>query len=127
MAGFTVEEFCKYCDNGPLGFNNCSHQVKTYTPYTDQERYARRGFCGWACLEGLHVSIINEDPNYQGVKDLHIKITTTLRGDSKKIPISNLELLKKVVEGAKRKGVRVNRNLPSQSILDKLTQEINSQ
>ena len=132
MPQFTIEEFCKYCDHGALGLDNCSFKFRGKGSYgqtlpSDQERYVKRGFCGWASLEGLQVSIFNEDPNYEGVKNLHINIPRDSTIEGTKISVRELASIKKAVEEAKRRGAGANLIIPSPSVLDRLAQEAISQ
>ncbi len=42
-----IKEFCKYCDDGPNGLDDCDRHK--------QGRYAFREWCGWSHIDGVKV------------------------------------------------------------------------
>ena len=48
-----TKEFCKYCDSGHNGFDDCSIPEPRW-------RYSDRGWCGWSSIQGVKVETTGE-------------------------------------------------------------------
>jgi len=62
-----VENFCSICDRYKT---NCSLSKEIMGFYgtrreTDQERYALKGFCGWAIVNGRYASIREQSVEFK--------------------------------------------------------------
>jgi hypothetical protein len=79
-----VKEFCKFCDYGPNGFNDCNRK--------EQKEYFRRKLCSWANIEGVGVNMVGEN--------------IVIDYSDENIPHSNVERLKAAI----KKGVEAGEN-----------------